>query len=167
MLNLPERLLEKINHYYKKDDLSISDNKCEIPADCRYIDHLKKEDQFIQIVSGEKEFTLLNNNRHTRSGYYAYKSGKNLLFSKNLSGSISCGYLRSPLISKWTYQVVGGAEIFNPSDSNFQDVDMHISEKNNLVIKVLLKFGINLKETDVQQISKIMENEEFKEENTL
>lgn len=73
--------------------------------------------------------------------------------------------MRNPLIPNWTYNIVDDAELFNPSASDFQDIDLHISEENNVLVRTLKRFGINLKEQDLQGITVAEENKDFNQEN--
>jgi uncharacterized protein YpuA (DUF1002 family) len=69
-------------------------------------------------------------------------------------------------MANWTYNVVGGAELFNPSANDFQDIDLHPSEENNVIVRVLLRFGVNLKENEIQQAINAKDNLDFNQLNS-
>jgi hypothetical protein len=79
---------------------------------------------------------------------------------------VTIWYLRNPLIANWTYQVVNGAELFDPSKRDFRDIDLHPSEENTIVLMILLRFGINLKEQDLQAIVQNKDTQDFQQENS-
>ena len=69
------------------------------------------------------------------------------------SQGIKISYIRKVTVPNWTYEVVSGTELFNPSHPNFRDADAHPSEEDVLVMKVLKRFGINLKENEITAIA--------------
>lgn len=71
--------------------------------------------------------------------------------------SIDLRYIRTPKVPNWTYFVLpNGQEMFNPSNPDFQDVELHQSEFSNIVLRLLSYFGINLREGDVIQIAETL-----------
>lgn len=79
---------------------------------------------------------------------------------------VTCRYLRLPNDPNWTYQDVGGTEMFDPSSVDFQDFELHESEMTRIVIEMLSYFGINLRETEVTQYAEALKRiVESKEEN--
>lgn len=68
-------------------------------------------------------------------------------------------YLRTPKTPKWTYFVTGaGNELFDPSNSSFQDFELHDSEFPNIINRMLTYFGINLREAEVVQIAETLKD---------
>lgn len=68
-------------------------------------------------------------------------------------------YLRIPKVPKWTYFVTGaGNELFDPSNSSFQDFELHESEFSNIINRMLTYFGINLREAEVVQIAETLKD---------
>lgn len=167
--NLPNRLREKINHFSKSSTLTSANSVFTLPSDCRYIDLIEKNLIHVQIADNVKEFKTITRNRHTRplsNTPIGLRQGNKITISPDMT-EITCHYLREPLLPNWTFRKLGNAEVFDNSLSGFQDVDMHTSEEHSLTIKVLMMFGINLKESDIQQITSGKETEVFREENTL
>lgn len=79
--------------------------------------------------------------------------------------TVTCRYIRTPLDPKWTYNVVSGTELYNPSANDFQDFELHVSEFSNIVIRMLSYFGINIRETEVTQYAEALkQKEEVREE---
>ena len=67
--------------------------------------------------------------------------------------SLELFYIRKPKDVKWTYTLVQGNPIFNASASDKQDCELHISNFNALVSKVLLYCGISIADQEIEQIA--------------
>lgn len=73
--------------------------------------------------------------------------------------SLDIRYIRTPKMPNWTYFVLpNGGEVFNPSDVDFQDVELHESEFTNIVLRLLSYFSINLREGEVIQIAETLKD---------
>ena len=80
---------------------------------------------------------------------------------------ISIRYVRVPKSPKWTYTVVSGVELYNPSANDFQDFELHESEFPNIVMRLATLFGINLRENEVVEIAEILRDKENQREEGL
>ena len=56
----------------------------------------------------------------------------------------SINYVRKPAQPNWTYVVVNEQALYNSSASDHQDFELHMSEENNLVNKILQLAGISM-----------------------
>ena len=56
----------------------------------------------------------------------------------------SINYVRKPTQPNWTYVVVNEQALYNSSASDHQDFELHMSEENNLVNKILQLAGISM-----------------------
>jgi hypothetical protein len=61
--------------------------------------------------------------------------------------------LRTPKNPKWSYTLVQGNPIWNPSASDKQDFELHPSLFNTLIVKILVYCGLSLREQEVEQIA--------------
>ena len=78
----------------------------------------------------------------TPQGYRIYPT-----FTNN----VQCHYVRKPKIAKWGYNIVGENALWDPGKSeNFQ---LHPSEENNLIVKILALAGIAIKDVNLYQIA--------------
>jgi len=71
--------------------------------------------------------------------------------------NIKATYIRKPKQPNWTYQVIGGNPLFNPTATDYQDFELPESMFSDLVIKILGYAGIEIREADVIQVSQGME----------
>jgi len=169
--NLPDRIREKIL-YFLVEDVSLTYNApyFTLPTNLRYIDSVYYDNvNEVEFCKHNKEFKLLLNYADSLPSVTTpiglLVGSKIKIAPTAIVDKITISYLRKPLIPNWTYTVVGGSELFNPSAPDFQDVDLHPSEENKVVLKTLQRFGINLKEVDLIQATTMKENSDFNQDN--
>jgi hypothetical protein len=82
----------------------------------------------------------------------------NTTTESNLSPSIlnnteqfEISYYKRPVAPKWTYIVLNNKALFNASASDLQNFELHASEEENLVYKILMSAGLTMKQPDIQQ----------------
>ena len=169
--NIPDRIREKILYFLKEDVvLNYVAPYFELPADLRYIDSVfYQENNEVEFCKHNKEFKLLLNYADTlptNTNPIGLRVGNKIKVAPTtIVDEVTISYLRNPLIPNWTYTVVGGAELFNPSAPDFQDIDLHPSEENRVVLATLKRFGVNLKETDLTQMTAAREQIDFNQDN--
>lgn len=167
--NIPDRIREKLMHYLDDSTVAISSGTFDIPEDLRYFDTVVTADGYdVEMCRNRKEFNTIKGLSHTTPSVYyplGIKKGTAIEVLPDTVDEVTFYYLRNPLTPKWTYTIVGDVELFNPSANDFQDIDMHISEEENIIRKVCLKFGINLKEGDIQNAMAQYEVNEQQTEN--
>ena len=169
--NIPDRIREKILYFLKEDVvLNYAAPYFELPADLRYIDSVfYQENNEVEFCKHNKEFKLLlhyADTLPTNTNPIGLRIGNKIKVAPTtIVDEVTISYLRNPLIPNWTYTVVGGAELFNPSAPDFQDIDLHPSEENRVVLATLKRFGVNLKETELTQMTAAREQIEFNQEN--
>jgi hypothetical protein len=66
-------------------------------------------------------------------------------------------YIRKPRQPKWTYQVVGGNPLYNPTANDYQDFELPESMFNDLVLKILGYAGVEIREADIIQLAQSVE----------
>ena len=57
----------------------------------------------------------------------------------------------------WTYVVINQAPMFNPIPSTTQNCELHVSEENVLIYKILRLAGIAIQKQDIAQAGQMME----------
>lgn len=154
--NVAENHREKLQHYLSSQlIISNATGQITIPSEAVYIDLIVK-------IKGDVEFEQCSN-------YQDFRISKPTASSKfpiciRFGSTIETypivnqqpmriSFIRKPIIPNWAYQVISGAELFDQSHPNFRDADAHPSEEDTLVVKVLKRFGINLKENEITAIA--------------
>ena len=63
------------------------------------------------------------------------------------SDTVLVNYVRKPLSPNWTYLISGSKNaLYNPSAADHNDFELHSSEENDLVLKILQLAGISIKD---------------------
>jgi hypothetical protein len=155
--SIAENHREKLQHYLSFASVT-SSSICQItiPAEAVYIDLIVKTkgDVEFEQCSNYKEFRTLKPNAN-RNFPLSIRFG-NIIETYPIANQqdIKISFIRKVIIPNWTYQVISGAvESFDPSHANFRDADAHPSEEDALVVKVLKRFGVNLKENEITAIA--------------
>tara|TARA_R110002020_G_scaffold340286_1_gene555226 strand:+ start:62 stop:781 length:720 start_codon:yes stop_codon:yes gene_type:complete len=78
------------------------------------------------------------------------------------SGSITCTYIATPTKPNWSYIVVNGNAMYDPS--NKTDFELHPSEEGELVYKILKFAGISMKRNDIIQAAQGLETLQVQQE---
>jgi hypothetical protein len=66
---------------------------------------------------------------------------------------ILVSYTEKPISPNWTYSIVNGNALYNPSAADHQVFELHSSEENKLVIGILKLAGISIKDPQLVQIA--------------
>jgi len=169
--NISDRLREKIQHYLMPGvPLTYANSLFTLPSNLRYLDDVLYNLEPVELCRNNKDFNLINSVSHTAPTLeypIGLKQGNNLkILPATIVDSITATYLRNPIQAKWTYTVINGVEVFNPSANDYVDVDVHSSCENKIIMGVLEKFGVNLKEQDIQAYVQREEVEELNENNS-
>lgn len=163
--NLPDRTREKLLHWLTEDTLTENAGSYTLPENHAYIDDITTAiGNSLELTKGRKDFNIVKN--YATSTYPAcYISGSTLKTSPIALGELTLYYLRQPLKPKWTYNFIGNNELFNPSANDFVDADIHPTEEDEIVKRILLACGITLKEMDIVNVSLQKEQQEFNKDN--
>ena len=76
--------------------------------------------------------------------------------------SIHLDFFKKPETPKWAYVVVQGKALYNASASDLQDFELHISEEENLVTRILGLAGVAMRSPDIAQAG-IMDKQSIKQ----
>ena len=78
------------------------------------------------------------------------------------TNNVKCHYIRKPKNINWGYNVINDSALYNPSTS--LDFELHPSEENNLIIKILALAGIAIKDPAMYQIAVAEDNKNIQQE---
>lgn len=173
--NLDFNERQRINQFAEIVTLSSTDGRFALPEDLYLI-----EDDGIVTGSNETNsgvvieevergrINYLNRSLSKPTALYPVyeRYATDIVLAPTSIEEIEMRYLRNPKIPNWTYTVVGGNELFNPADVDYQDFDLHESEFSNIVLRMLSHFGLNLREADVIQVAETLKDKlNFKDNN--
>jgi hypothetical protein len=178
--NLPKNLREQIDVFaeyttqanftydsltnlwsYQNTDLYRAENLSLVNADAKKVD--------IDEVQKRELNVMMNSPLTTPSLIFPVyvRVGSSFRISPIVpSGSyVEMFYIRTPKPPKWTFNVVGGNPVYNPSASDLQDIELHPSLFNLVVVKVLGYCGLSIREQDVEQSAASQEMNDYQKQN--
>ena len=117
-----------------------------------------RQNVILQEISKKDVISVLNGPPLLRATekrqYYHLTNGEINIIDSTSSWSNSLWYLsyiRKPEKPNWTYVVHNHSALYNSNDESLGNFDLHTSEENNLVIKILQLAGINMKDYNLAQ----------------
>lgn len=151
--NLPDQDSQRIEVFSSTASLTGVNGVFDLPTDIYLIEDegiCTAEGKIVDKVS-QKDIRRLNCTEAQPSETYPVytQSGSTITVSPDTITTLEFGYLREPAVPKWTYIVINGKELYNPSNPSFQDFELHPSEFSNIIHRMLSYFGINLRESEV------------------
>ena len=78
------------------------------------------------------------------------------------TNNVQCHYIRKPRKVNWGYVVVDEHALYDATTS--VDFQLHPSEENNLIVKILALAGISIKDPSVYQIATAEDNKNIQQE---
>lgn len=169
--SIPERIRERMQYFLTESALTYTDPIFELPSDLRYMDAVFYNSVEAESCKNAREFKLIANLADVApsTAYPIFLRNGNTIkvAPTTIIDSVTASYLRKHAIANWTFTVVNGTEIYNPSANDFQDIDLHPSEEYNVIIKTASLFGVSLKELDVVSYAERKQQQEFNEDNAV
>jgi|TARA_R110000796_G_scaffold7171_4_gene24899 hypothetical protein len=166
--NISKGIVEVIDLFSTTAVLAnIANNTYTLPADFYLINKILCFDAAGTTYTGEAErvshnkITLLNTSNLTAPTtiYPAYTTEGSVLTvfpsTINAANQLQAQYIRYPLPPVWTYNTLlaGGAPVFNPTSSSYQDFELSADYEPDLVTKILGYAGVSIREQAVVQFA--------------
>lgn len=161
--NLSFNQRQRINQFCATSTVSNVGGNYSLPANLYFI-----EDKGVLTSTGKVVDEAERNSIGFASGslaapsatYPVYESfpGYIQILPSSITTDITLRYITQPLDPKWTYRVVSNTELFDATQPDYQDFELHESEFSNIVLEMLTYFGINIREAEVVQISEQLKN---------
>lgn len=153
--NLAENHREKLEHYLSLETVTTNTNgQVAIPTNAVYIDLIENNNGVaFEKCSNYSEFRTLKSIATNDLPLFIRFGNTIETYPLSVQQALKISFIKKPTIPNWTYEVISSNEVFNPSHTNFRDADAHPSEEDVLVVKVLMRFGINLKENEITAIA--------------
>jgi len=169
--NIPDKIRERMLYFLKEEDLVYADPIFTLPTDLRYTDAFLYNDTEIELCKNNREFKLVSNlidTLPTETYPICLRIGETIKVAPTtIIDSVSISYLRKHKIANWTFNLIANTEVYNPSATDFQDIDLHPSEEYSVILKTLGYFGVNLKEQDIVAVTGSMQQQNFNQENVV
>ncbi len=171
--NLPFNQRQKIGQFSENSTMSTTSNQFyDLPTDLYWIEDdgiTTDQGAVVEEVERRELGYLSNSISKPTINYpvYGRYSNRIKVYPAALTTDLNIDYIRKPLQPKWTYfPLPDGNASYNPAAVDHQDFELHESEFSNIVLNILMYFGINLREAEVVQVaSNITQGELAKENN--
>lgn len=139
------------------------------PSDCAYIETVFYNRVELDEVERSQWINLQGSSkaRPTNDFPVYIKLGTTIKVQPNGFNRINVHYIRFPKRPKWTYNIVMGNPLFNPSAPDFQDIELHESELPNIVLEMCTLLGINLRSEELFAYIETLRDKDFQKKNNL
>ena len=155
-----EHLNEKLSIFKHLENLTYNIDHFILADDTYRIGSIIYKDVQVQEIN-DKEFVYLNSSLllkpTEKNPIYIKRQNKIFLYPQNIQTDISCSFVKKPVKPRWNYVVVNGEALYNPTNS--EDFQLHKSEENNLINKILQLAGITMN----NEIYQVASQEEIKD----
>ena len=162
--DIAKHVTEDLEIFVKTANLTLDTGSTfNLPSDIYSLIDLLYGSKPIEKVSNHK-ITMLNNSNLTAPTVYmpAYvdRESSVTVYPSTITSGVTALYVRLPEDPKWTYYTdMNGNPVFDSSNPQYNDFELPKEYETELVIKILQKAGVTLREPDIINVSN---NEEAK-----
>tara|TARA_R100000995_G_scaffold24398_1_gene10516 strand:- start:2110 stop:2850 length:741 start_codon:yes stop_codon:yes gene_type:complete len=174
---------EKIQRFVEVHEVTQSETGVTLPDNVYRLSVVTKDGRTCELMSRTRANLALGNKltRATKERPICYRLGQNQLeirpigvLSANttyesvtsvVGGEVRVSYIRKPKAPNWTYQMILNKPMWNDSETaGTQDFELHPSEEQNLIIKILKLSGVSIKDPVLAQVAVQEEVNNIKQE---
>ena len=151
-----EMLEEKLHPFFNDTIVSTSTADLTLPTNLHKIISITRGgNQVTQLNKSEVAYTEnnpLTKATTTRSTFVREDSGTVTIFpAPTVSTDFEINFYAVPKKPSWSYVIINGKPLLNASATDFQNFELHESEEENLVNKILLLAGVTIQKPEIQQ----------------
>ncbi|WP_439132506.1 hypothetical protein [Polaribacter sp.] len=162
-----EHTKQLLEHYLTSKNVTSGNGYFDLSSDISLIQDVSKDSVILEKVDID-DFTLLKrskDNPPTECSPICTKLGSTLLVAPTSINDIDLIYLRTPSKAKWTFEEVDGKPMFDPTKSDFADVDAPPLLFDELYYSIMSQAGVATREQLVVQSAEQNENQNIQVEN--
>ena len=160
--NEAEYIKQAQEYYIKEQTLPLTAGKAQIPDDFYLLNSVYSDRAEVE-KNDLKVFNTLKRNPSVQptscSPICTLNDGVLKVFPE--LATVDVTYFRKAKMPKWTYRIVLGKENFDPSQSDFQDLDIHPIMYHKLFIDTLGLLGLNIRDEFASQYVAQMKQEDI------
>ena len=160
--DIPKNIREKLDIFHKTGTLTYNTDHFEAPAEAYRIMDVYYSGDFVDEVSERRRVLLTRSNLTAPSTdypVYVRKEDDVYVYPTTIITGVTASYIRKPLDPNWTYTTVAGNPVFNQSDNNYQDFEIHPADEPRLIVKILGYSGLSIRENEVVQYAETQEQQ--------
>ena len=160
-------LAEKINVFYKSGDLTLANGVFAYPDDLYRVGVISVDGKVADRASHEEvKYINLSPLTYPVKSQPVYTLGNTgvTVYPDTVTTGVKADYLKTPIRPKWGYVLQGtipyyDPTVFDPANDSYDtpaksyNFELHPSEENNLVIRILTYAGVVIKQGDVTGFS--------------
>jgi hypothetical protein len=166
--DIPEKIQQKIDPFYKANDLTLSSGKVAIPSDLYKMINISISSKAVQLEKvNKKNLSYLLSSpltKPTSSFPVYYQTDTEIITNPTLTGSIAIEYIKIPDDPVWAY--TGSTGTYNFDDSSDVPFTLHHSDKVQLVLGILKYAGVVISDPTVIQAASGEESKTIQLENS-
>lgn len=166
-------LAEKINVFYKTVDLALLNGEFTYPTDLYRVGVISVDNKVADRASHD-EIKYINLSPLTypvaTQPVYTLGSTGATIYPTTVTTGVTADYLKTPIRPKWGYVLQGTIPyyddtVFDPATDSYDtpaksyNFELHPSEENNLVIRILTYAGVVIKQNDITGFSQSKEQQ--------
>lgn len=155
-----EHVKQLVEHLIDEENVPVVDGVAQLPTELEFVEDVYVGNTNTPIEKVDySDFKLLQRNIYASPhdcSPICSKLSRTLKIAPNTISDIDLHYLRQPKTAKWTFEDDNGKPMFDPTKSDYQDVDMPYSVKDELISLVVEMGSKYLR--DPQKVQ--MENQE-------
>lgn len=163
--------LEKsLSHYLKTDTLTVVDGEISVPNDFSFA---PKEYLFLNgtevadIPTDQYSYFIKGIVEPSATYPQSKRFGDKIKIFPSATESVDIVYYRTQIIPKWTYTVVGDNALFDPSKSDYQDLDIPDQVLSNVITKILEQSGVHIRDAVAIQTAEQTQQAEYTKDSAL
>jgi len=177
--DIPEKIEQKIDVFYKTSNLTLSAGKITIPTDLYKLIDISTTDKLLQIEKvNKKDLSYLLSSpltKPTSSFPVYYKSDTEIITNPTLTGDLTVQYIKIPEDPVWAYtkNATTGALTYSAATGSGvipttgkQDFILHESDRVQLILGILKYAGVVIADPTVIQAASAEENKTIQLENS-
>lgn len=157
LADVAKHVTEDLETFVKSASLSLdSGSTFTLPTDIYTLIDVLYSNKSVEKVSNHK-ITMLNNSNLTAPTTYmpAYveRETKVTIYPTTITSGVSALYIRLPEDPNWTYYTdSNGGVVYDDTNSSHQDFELPNEYEKELVLRILTKAGVTLREADIMNI---------------
>lgn len=156
---------ENLDKFIVEPTSLVYDNGVFLEPDDFYVTiNLLYNNKEIENVGRDKLWYLLQSNLtepNLMYPIYVKYDSTYKVYPETIDSDVKLIYFRLPKDPNWTYFMVGEDAVFNPSDPNYQDLEIGYDDKMELTMHILKYAGLNIREQEIFAAARAIEEQEI------
>lgn len=156
--DIAKHVTEDLETFVKSSSLTLdSGSTFTLPTDIYSLIDVIYSNKSIEKVPNHKMLLLNNSNLTAPTVYmpaYVERETKVTVYPDTITSGVTALYVRLPEDPKWTYYTdTNNNPVFDSSNPGYQDFELPKEYESELVLRILSKAGVTLREADIINVT--------------